>query len=372
MAPVTRSSAPSTPAKPRVSTSSDGLITPPSTGTRRTPHCTTCHRPRAGHPRSGCPYVDASDPSPTSPSTRKPTSRVAQTAPVADDGILDELSSLHIISPTEEDGNRRASMSRTPGNKSKRRLSVRFALLPEKTLASLSPTDSHLVEQLLQPGMISDAVSPQDSVGHVLEWRKTLDGANLLDAPMEDPIEVKTEPLSGNTTSPLSRRMPCTLSTPTASLTVTEAVSDHGIGGSALDMNETVYLLPDSDPDTRKTKPLSRSMSFEQRSLFLQQLSHSSSTAPATLVSLPLADLDNVRRDAEKVGFHVRVLPSRENDNKWVVLGTEQEAIDLLAEKFSEEEKRSTRAKGKGGKLTAVTGGVVFGAVATWTGLAFS
>ncbi|KAH0840175.1 hypothetical protein J3R83DRAFT_1159 [Lanmaoa asiatica] len=362
MAPVTRSSAPSTPAKPRVSTSSDGLVTPPSATPRRTPHCTKCHRPRAGHPRSGCPYIDASDPSSTSPSARKSVSRAA-----ADDGISEELSSLQIVSPTEE--NRRASTSRT-GKKPQRRLSVRFALVPEQTLESLSPTDAQLVEQLLQPGMISDTVSPQDRVGHVVEWRKTLDGADPLDGCKEEPMEVKTEPLSNGTASPLSRRMPCTLSTPTASLTVTEPVSDQGIGGSALNMNETVYLLP--DPDVKKTKPLSRSMSFEQRSLFLQQLSHSSGTAPATLVSILLADLDSVRSDAEKLGFHVRVLPSREDNNKWVVLGTEDEAIDVLAEKFLEEERRSTRVKGNGGKLTAVAGGVVFGAVATWTGLAFS
>ena len=294
---------------------------------------------------------------------------MAQVAPAVDDGILDELSSLHIVSPTEEE-NRRASMPHT-GKKLERRLSVRFALVPEQTLASLGPTDSHLVEQLLQPGMISDVVPLQDRVAHVVEWRKTLNGTDQLGGRKEEPTKVKTESPSSNRTTPLSRRMPCTLHTPTASLTVTEPVTDHGIGGSALNMNETVYLLPDAD--TGNAKPLGRSMSFEQRSLFLQQLSRSSGMAPATLVSLPLADLDNVQRDAEKVGFHVRVLPSRGDcDNKWVVLGTEEEAIDLLAEKFLEEEKRSTRVEGKGGKLTAVAGGVVFGAVATWTGLAFS
>jgi len=260
-------------------------------------------------------------------------------------------------------------MPRTGGGL-KRRLSVRFALVPEQTLASLSPTDTQLVEQLLQPGMISNVVSPQDRVAHVLEWRKTLDDVDPMDARKEGPVEVKAEPLSDHVVAPLSRRMPCTLSTPTASLTATELITDQGIGGSALNMNETVYLLP--DPDVKKTKPLSRSMSFEQRSLFLQQLNHSSSMAPATLFSIPLADLDSVQSDAEKVGFHVRVLPSGENGNKWVVLGTEEEAINVLAETFLEEEKRNVRVKGGGGKLTAVAGGVVFGAVATWTGLAFS
>lgn len=254
---------------------------------------------------------------------------------------------------------------------------MRFAFVPEQTLASLSPTDTLLVEQLLQHGMMCNAVTPEDKVAHVLKWQRTLDDADPLDGPNEEePAEVKTEPPSSsssstnNATPLLSRIMPCTLSTPTVSLTTTEPVSDQNIGDSAINMNDTIYLLPDTD--VKKPKPLSRSMSFEQRSLFLQQLSHSSSTAPATLLSLPLADLDSVRNDAEKIGFHVRILPSREDHTKWVALGTEEEAVDLLAEKFLEEERRTTRAKGKGRKLTAVAGGVVFGAVATWTGLAFA
>ena len=367
MAPVTRSSAPSTPARPRVNTGADGLASPPSAGTRRTPHCTKCHRPRAGHPRSGCPYVDTSNPSPTSPSVRKPASRAAQLVRTADDGLSEELSSLHIVSPTEESGR---NVLPPTGSRLKRRLSVRFALVPEQTLASLSPTDTLLVEQLLQPGMMTDTVTPVDRVAHVLQWRKTLNDTNLVGGLKEESVQVKAEPPPDTTVPPLSRTMPCTLVTPTASLTATELISDQHIGGSAMNMDETVYLLPDRS--VQKPKSLSRSMSFEQRSLFLQQLSHSSSTAPATLLSLPLADLDSVRSDAEKLGFHVRVLPCQEDNYRWVVLGTEEEATDLLAKKFLEEEKRSARVKGQGSKLTAVAGGVVIGAVATWTGLAFS
>lgn len=269
-------------------------------------------------------------------------------------------------------------MSTTPlsGQKKRRRkLSVRFALVPEQTLASLSTTDSQLVEQLLQPGMVSDALSPQDKFAHVLTWQSTLDGSSS--GSTEEHVQTKEEPtFKDPPSSILSRRMPCTLTTPTASLSITEPATDRGIGGSVLDMNQTVYLLPDANVNVtaNRTRALERSMSFEQRSLFLEQLSHSCNTAPATLLALPLVDLDSVRSDAERLGFHVRVLPSRGKDDgsnyKWVVLGTEDEAIDLLTEKFLEEEKK--RVESKGGKLTAVAGGVVFGAIATWTGLAFS
>ncbi|KIJ20453.1 hypothetical protein PAXINDRAFT_166508 [Paxillus involutus ATCC 200175] len=333
MAPSTRSSAPSTPSTPRVSTGSGGLITPPNSTPRRIPHCTKCHRPRAGHPRSGCPYVDASDP--PSPSTTKPISKGAQASSAGDDEILEELSSLHIISPTKDNG-------KTPvKGKDQRRLSVRFALVPQETLASLGTTDSELVGQLLQPGMMSDDVTPGDMDSKVLSWRKTLYDGEKVDGPTRPSTPEERKPLSGHAGSSPSRRMPCTLTTPTASLTVTEPLTDQGIGGSALDMNETIYLLPDLD--VKKLKPLARSMSVEQRSLFLDRLSHSSSTAPATLLSISLSDVDNVRSDAEQVGFIVRVLPNQEDDKKWVILGSDQKAVDLLAEKFTEEERKSTR-----------------------------
>ncbi|KAG9317714.1 hypothetical protein JVU11DRAFT_1928 [Chiua virens] len=134
MPPLTRSSAPSTPAKPRVST--DGLPTPPSTegSTRRTPHCTKCHRPRAGHPRSGCPYVDASESTPPSPSGTREAAQL--TSAGVDDVMSEELSSLHIVSPTTEAENRRASDVLRHGQKPQRRLSVRFALVPEQTLGA--------------------------------------------------------------------------------------------------------------------------------------------------------------------------------------------------------------------------------------------
>ncbi|KAF9226777.1 hypothetical protein BS17DRAFT_776116 [Gyrodon lividus] len=361
MAPETRSSAPSTPSKPRVSTGPGDLTTPPSTTPRRAPHCTKCHRPRAGHPRSGCPYVDASNPH--SPSSSEPVSRDTQGPSTGDGGISEELSSLRIVNPTEENTNK---------GKLQRRLSVRFALVPQQTLASLGTTDSELVEQLLQPGMMSDDLTSNDKDANVLSWRRTLYEAEELSSSFRVPTpeEHEKKPLFSSAGNSPSRRMPCTLTTPTGSLTSTEPLTDQGIGGSAINMNETIYLLP--EPDVNKPKPLARSMSVEQRSLFLERLSHSSGTAPATLLSISLSDLENVRSDAEKVGFIVRVLPNREDDKKWVILGIEQQAVNLLAKKFAEEEEKSTRAKGKGGKFRAVAGGVVVGALATWTGLAFA
>ena len=364
MPPRTRSSsgtAPTTPAKPRVSTGSTGLSTPGSTP-RRAPHCTKCGRPRAGHPRSGCPYATQSNP--PSPCATKSAS-VAIPAPTADEGIAEELSSLRIANPTEE----RKPESDQPDH-GKRRLSVRFALVPAETLASLCTTDSELVEGLLVPGMVSDSCAEEDHDA-VLRWRKTLLD---VDSPSpESPERVvttigETKQSVQVTTPRLSRRMPCTLDTPTASLTVTEPLSDANVD-SSINMNDTIFLLP--DPDVKKSRPLRRTMSVEQRSLLLDRLNHSKD-AVATLISIAKGEVDNVRKDAKQVGFIVRVLScGEEDDQRWIILGTDAQAMDLLERRFSEEDQKRKKAQG-GGKFRAVAGGALLGAVATWTGLAFS
>ncbi|KAI6127461.1 hypothetical protein EDD16DRAFT_287392 [Pisolithus croceorrhizus] len=366
MPPRTRSSSgtinfPTTPSKPRSSTGSSGLATPGSTP-RRAPHCTKCGRPRAGHPRSGCPYAAQSNP--TSPSEKsKPVSEAI--SPHAGDDIADDLSSLHIVNPADEAG---SVVDRT--GHLKRRLSVRFALVPAETLASLSSSSSELVERLLTPGMMGGTCN-SDDYGALLKWKRTLtDGDPDSHEPAARVIttvdEEKPIQVIGRL---LSREMPGTLFTPTASLASTEPLSDGNIGGS-VNMNDTIFLLP--DPDIKKPRPLQRTMSIEQRSLFLERLSHSSESAPATLVSISDNEVASVRRDAEKIGFIVRELSGGgQNGQKWIILGTDAHAVDLLEKRFGEENRKRTNAQ-RGGKLKAVAGGALLGAVATWTGLAFS
>lgn len=367
MAPRTRSasgaiSSPTTPSKPSVSTGSSGLHTPGSTP-RRAPHCTKCGRPRAGHPRSGCPYVAQSNP--PSPSNKsKPVSET--TAPHPEDDIADDLSSLRLVTPTEETG---LVVDRT--KRLKRRLSVRFALVPAETLASLSSSSSELVEKLLTPGMMGDTCD-SDDYGGVLQWKRSLihaePASRALAARVVTAVDEEKKPIQV-TGKLLSREMPGTLFTPTASLTSTEPLSDGNIGGS-INMDDTLFLLP--DPDIKKPKALQRTMSIEQRSLFLERLSRSSESAPATLVSISNDEVVSVRQDAEKIGFIVRELSSgRQDGQRWMILGTDSHAMDLLEKRFDEEDRKRTNAQ-CGGKLKAVAGGALLGAVATWTGLAFS
>ncbi|KAF8231411.1 hypothetical protein L208DRAFT_996994, partial [Tricholoma matsutake] len=79
MAPSTlRSSAPNTPTDKSSDTST---VTP-----RKVPQCSKCKRPKQGHPRSGCPYVD-------SPLKDK---NDIQTTPAMANNMINALGSMHI------------------------------------------------------------------------------------------------------------------------------------------------------------------------------------------------------------------------------------------------------------------------------------
>lgn len=306
-----------------------------------------------------------------------------QTSGVTED-IVDELSSLRIVNCNDE----RSSLSTetpTQSKNLKRRLSVRFALLPAGSLASLSTTSSEIVEKLLQPGMMSNVSDDDDDddddnggggggnrngQGAIMRWKRTLTSP---ESPPEDTLELISgagnEPYSTNHTSSgsgLSRRMPCTLRTPTPSLVSTEPLSSHPTSDS-IDMNKTVFL--DSDSES-KPNPLARTMSADERSLFLDNLTQSSGVAPAMLFSVPLIDLKAVQYDAEKLGFSVRVLPNGSlREHRWVILAKEGDAAKFLEQRLTEEEEKERKTKGN---LGVAAGGALVGAVATFTGLAFS
>ena len=295
-----------------------------------------------------------------------------QSSGTTEDGILDDLSSLRIVNPNDESPSY-STETPTQSQKLKRRLSVRFALLPAGSLASLSSTSSDIAERLLQPGMMS-SMSADDENGQspILQWRRCLTGPN---SPLENTeasglnAAEKRKSYAANHNrqgTVLSRRMPGTLQTPTPSLESTELLSSQY---SSDHVNGVDFLDPEPE---RKPIPLARTMSADERSLFLDNLAQSSGAAPAMLFSVPLVDLDTVKRDAEKLGFSVRVLPNGTSQgHRWVILAKEEGAANFLEKRLTEEEEEQ-KAKGRGGHLGAAASGALVGAVATFTGLAFS
>lgn len=298
----------------------------------------------------------------------------------ATEDIVDELSSLHIVNPNDE---RSPLSTETPTQSKnlKRRLSVRFALLPAGSLASLSTTSSEIVERLLQPGMMSNTSDDDDDGAGgaggdgdrqrvIMQWKRTLASPESLpEGALELSSRTSNEPgpyasSRASSGTGLSRRMPCTLRTPTPSLVSTEPLSSHPTRDS-VDMNKTVFLDSEIKPD-----PLARTMSADERSLFLDNLTQSSGAAPAMLFSVPLIDLKAVQYDAEKLGFSVRILPNGSSrEHRWVILAKEGDAAEFLEQRLTEEEEKGRKVKGS---LGVAAGGALVGAVATFTGLAFS
>src|SRR6267154_2063716 len=165
---------PSTPSRaPRSSVRMTTDLPTPSTSPRCPPKCRTCHRLRQGHPRSGCPYAE-------------PTVTVAQKiSGGTEDGIVDDMSSLYIVNSNDEFPSL-PNETPTQSKNRKHRLSVRFALLPAGSLASLSSTSSEIAEGLLQPGMMSSMADDEDDQRAILQWKRALTGP---ESPSEDSLD---------------------------------------------------------------------------------------------------------------------------------------------------------------------------------------
>jgi hypothetical protein len=132
-------------------------------------------------------------------------------------------------------------------------------------------------------------------------------------------------------------------------------------------------------------------MSAEARELFLLRLDTTSTAPSATVYVLPKADIPALEHAAMKLGFHSRVVldhkenqtqklggvgkgEENENDNGWLILGRDERAVQELYEgvKLGKVDGGSTGNLRGTGRLSAAAGGMIVGAVATFTGLAYS
>lgn len=334
MAPSTlRSSAPNTPTDKSSDTST---VTP-----RKVPQCSKCKRPKQGHPRSGCPYVD-------SPLKDK---NDIQTTPAMANNMINALGSMHIASPSHErDEDTKATI------RSRRRSSIQPPqLAPGETLMSLSSNSHEIVERLMQPGMFDDTDDDAGDVqgerkAKIVRWQETV---QQLASPAKSKPVVKM-PGTLITPSPESSRdslknLPNKQETP---------APDISIHGSSIDATSIASSLG--------PKPLIRSMSMEQRETFISNLTSSSD---ATIYVLPSSDIHSIHASAIKLGLHARIVMSVDtNDHQGLlVLGQDEKAVQRVYKKAETESK-----KVQSGRMRAVAGGAVVGAVGAWAGLAFS
>lgn len=327
MAPNLRSSAPNTPSK---NSSDSPTVTP-----RKTPTCTKCKRPRAGHPRSGCPYAD-------SPSN----DHTGQTPPTATKNIADALGSMQISSPSRgRDEDTKATI------RNRRRSSQPLA--PAQTLMSLSSDSQEIVERLLQPGMFDDDTDGEHDVGdsgsktRVIRWQETL---------VATPIKRKPK-----------TKMPGSLHSPSPDTSMeTTRASIQKAETPAPDNSIYTTNLNLASPHTQRPQPLVRSMSLKQRDMFVSSLTKASD---ATVYVVPSDDIKSVQASAIELGFFARIVINKDiNDPQGLlILGRDEKAVQRLFEKVEVERKKAST-----GRLRAAAGGAVVGVVSTWAGLALA
>lgn len=355
MAPSRRSSTPSTPTA-KTTSDTNTLLTPQSIP-RKAPHCTKCHRPRAGHPRQGCPFVDA------------PGNTVKGT-----ENITKALESLH-LEPQDA--------IVTPQRRL-RRSSVKPPSItaPEASLASLNMDSSEILNRLLQPGIMDNNVEEdeEEKRATVAKWQQTM-------TPVATPTKRGKSRMPGTLITPSTTKASldpdgfiATQSSvqskveepkPTVRMPGTLfSTSKITMEPTALDFDTPEEPSP-SHTSSASSKHLMRSMSVEERDEFLNSLVKTSRSPPATAFVLPVGEILTAQLSASKLGFHTRVYEQhdlKKSGEGWLFIGMDRQAVEDLFISVESGAKKNVGGVG----FKAVASGVVAGAVATWTGLAFA
>ncbi|KAH9002226.1 hypothetical protein EDB86DRAFT_280272 [Lactarius hatsudake] len=213
----------------------------------------------------------------------------------------------------------------------------------DMTLASLSTESDNILNRLTQP-------------------EDTYEDFSLADG------DVGTGPTpelpSASSKGPLfqeGRIMPGTLITPAPSFLTETALlreTPHHFDSKAS------IAMP---PPKGTPPPLARSMSMEERTAFLDGLSELSRGPPATVYSIHVLELQHMVESATKLGFHTGVVLPKTGPREegLLILGRDHRAVEDLAARLSQEGPKQSGVR-------AIAGGVVAGAVATFTGLALA
>ena len=236
----------------------------------------------------------------------------------------------------------------------RRRKSAVPALVSSDTMLSLDTTSNEVVARLLQPGIFDDTrVDEAESTYRIFRWKETI------------------PPVLSKTTK--SRQvMPCTLVTPTPD---SSFMFNTPRSFQKAESPEPVVKLSPPEKGTSppvSRQPLSRSMSADQRGIFMSRLTDQSA---ATVHVIPKADAETIQSQAASLNFITHLVTSDDKNDPQVllVLGRDKSSVKDLVRKVEEENRRVVANSKKGhSNLKAVAGAVVMGAVGTWAGLAFS
>jgi len=339
----------------------------PTTTPRKIPQCSKCKRPRAGHPRSGCPFVD-------SPS--------CETKTQPENHLTDALGSMSLLSPAPIESKEDKAFIRN-----RRRFSAQPELVPSDSLLSLSTNSSEIVARLLRPGIFEDTDEEdrgdKGKVSKVVRWQETIATSS---APTNTPSKLKT-----SSRSP----MPGSLFPPTPESSFASALtSDFEETSVVIRQSNIAFANPSVAVESDNTSahststieqrplPLARSMSASQREIFMSKLN---TEAKATLCVFDKTDIAAMYAKAVTLHkFVVQVMSDDKNDSQaLLIVGQDEEAVHALLRQVEAENRRAkatlkevhnypNKHESRSSKLGMAASGVVVGAVGAWAGLAFS
>ncbi|KAF8806239.1 hypothetical protein BYT27DRAFT_7141848 [Phlegmacium glaucopus] len=332
----------------------------PSNTPRKAPQCSKCKRPRAGHPRSGCPFVDS-------------PSRETKAQDKTDNHLTVALGSMTLLSPVPIEPKEDKAFIRN-----RRRLSAQPELVPSDSLRSLSTNSSEIVMRLLQPGIFDDTdeddnLGDKGKISKVVRWKERIP----ISSTPNTPLKIKTparSPMPGSLFPP----------TPESSFASTRTSDVEEISVIIRRSNIAVANPPVADDVSshststvqQRALPLARSMSVLQREMFMSELKE----AKATLCVFDKTDIAAMYAKAVACyKFVFQVMNNDKNDSQaLLVVGQDEEAVYALLRQVEAENERA-KAKVKevpspkqSHNLGMAAGGIVVGAVGAWAGLAFS
>jgi hypothetical protein len=218
----------------------------------------------------------------------------------------------------------------------------------EMTLASLSTESSDILNRLLEPENKRDPLSSLNKDVDASRSSELRKGSRSSKSPFKD-----------------GKIMPGTLITPRPSfLTEVPPLEEMSQFYDPLDSKASI-IMPSRGV---AAAPLTRTMSMEERTAFLDGLSELSRGPPATVYAVHAHELQQIAESAAKLGFHTGTVPPK--------VGSGEEGLLILGRDFGAVRDLLSRLSGDGAPqqsgIRAMAGGAVAGAVATFTGLALA
>ncbi|PPQ67566.1 hypothetical protein CVT25_012060 [Psilocybe cyanescens] len=352
-------------------------VATPSGTPRKVPQCSKCKRPRAGHPRSGCPYVD-------SPAKEKEQQR----GNTLERHLSDALESMAIASPGRV-LERESEEDTKTFIRNRRRLSAQPPMHSSESLLSLSTSSNEIVARLLEPGVFNDSAEDDDeansgNTSRIVRWQETIATPSPIrttrgKTPARSPMPGTLIPPTPDSSFASSEGLPTKEEIVSAQLSYsadpTPPINVESL--SSLRSSNTARRVQPSSNTARVAQPLGRTMSAVERDVFVSKLADE---AAATIYIIPKADVTDVVTKATSLKYSTAISMSEdENDAQaLVILGRDESAVDTLFKKIEKENRKAylsamAQEGGKGGSsLKTAAGAALIGAVTTWAGLAFS